>query len=194
VFLIVDCETNGLPRNYRAPFTDLPNWPRAIQIAWALHDQSHQLCTSATRIVRPDGFQIPPEAVRVHGISMERALREGHPLADVLAELSQVAGDAKVVVAHNAGFDGSVIAAEYLRLGLEPPFVPGAMICTMIQSTDYCRLSGPYGYKWPKLDELHMHLFGAVFGGAHDAGVDVAACARCFFELERRGVITGVPG
>ncbi len=107
----------------------------------------------------------------------------------MLAELSQVADNAEVVVAHNANFDGSVIAAEYLRLGLKPPFVPGSMICTMTQSTDYCRLSGPYGNKWPKLDELHMFLFGTLFGGAHDAGVDVAACARCFFELERRGVI-----
>ena len=85
------------------------------------------------------------------------------------AELSQLADDAKVVVAHNAGFDGSVIAAEYLRLGLEPPFVPSSMICTMTQSPDYCRLSGPHGNKWPKLDELHMFLFGTVFGGAHDA-------------------------
>jgi DNA polymerase-3 subunit epsilon len=190
VFLIVDCETNGLPRNYRAPVTDLANWPRAIQIAWASYDESHQLCSSATRIIRPEGFRIPPDAVRVHGISMERALNEGHPITDVLTELSQVADDAKAVVAHNAGFDGSVIAAEYIRLGLKPPFVPGSMICTMIQSTDYCRLSGPYGNKWPKLDELHMFLFGTMFGGAHDAGVDVAACARCFFELERRGVIS----
>jgi DNA polymerase III epsilon subunit-like protein len=190
VFLIVDCETNGLPRNFRAPVTDLANWPRAIQIAWAFHDESHQLCTSATRIVRPEGFQIPPDAVRVHGISMERALNEGHPIADVLAELSQMANDAKVVVAHNAGFDGSVIAAEYVRLGLEPPFVPSSMICTMTQSTDHCRLSGPYGNKWPELDELHMFLFGTLLGGAHDAGVDVAACARCFFELVGRGVIS----
>ncbi len=189
MFLVVDCETNGLPRNLRAPVIDLRNWPRAIQIAWACHDESHQVCSSATRIICPEGFQIPPEAVGVHGISTERALSEGYPIADVLAELAQVASTAKVVVAHNANFDGSVIAAEYLRLGLEPPFVPSSMICTMTQSTDYCRLSGPYGYKWPKLDELHMHLFGTVFGGAHDAGVDVAACARCFFELKRRGVI-----
>jgi DNA polymerase-3 subunit epsilon len=105
-------------------------------------------------------------------------------------KLTHVAAAAKVVVAHNAGFDGSVIAAEYMRLGLKPPFIPSSMICTMIQSTDYCRLSGPYSNKWPKLDELHMFLFGTVFGGAHDAGVDVAACARCFFELVGRGVIS----
>ena len=38
MYLIVDCETNGLPRNWRAPVTDFANWPRAVQIAWALYD------------------------------------------------------------------------------------------------------------------------------------------------------------
>jgi DNA polymerase-3 subunit epsilon len=188
VFLIVDCETNGLPRNHKAPVTDLANWPRAIQIAWALHDESHQLCSSATRIIRPEGFQIPPTPCACTGYPWSAHLARGTRLR-MCSPSSQVADDAKVVVAHNAGFDGSVIAAEYLRLGLEPPFVPSSMICTMTQSTDYCGLSGPYGNKWPKLDELHMFLFGTLFGGANDAGVDVAACARCFFELVSRGVI-----
>lgn len=189
MYLIVDCETDGLPRNWRAPLSDLGNWPHTVQIAWALYDSGHRELLSATQIIRPDGFRIPPEAARVHGISTERALAEGRPVGDVLAELSAAATLAQVFVAHNASFDGSVIAAEYLRLGLEPPFNPESMICTMMESTEYCRLPGPYGNKWPKLDELYDILFGATFGGAHDAGVDVAACACCFFELKKRGVI-----
>ena len=189
MFLIVDCETNGLPRSWKAPVTDLSNWPRAVQVAWGLHDSEHRQIVAASHIVRPDGFSIPPSAVRVHGISTERALAEGRPILDVLGELSTAAAQAQVFVAHNAGFDGSVIAAEYLRLGYQPPFGPATMVCTMKQSTDYCRLPGPYGNKWPKLEELHGILFGTTFGGAHDAGVDVAACASCFFELKNRGVI-----
>ena len=189
MFLIVDCETNGLPNNWKAPVTDLANWPRVVQLAWAFYDESHQPLASAARIVRPDGFTIPPSATRVHGISTERAMAEGYPITEVLTELSWASTNARVVVAHNAAFDGSIIAAEYLRLGLEPPFVPDSMICTMRQSTDYCRLPGPYGNKWPKLDELYEILFGTPFEGAHDAGVDAAVCACCFFELENRGVI-----
>ncbi len=190
MYLVVDCETSGLPRNWKAPVTDLANWPRAIQIGWALYDANRSRVLAETRIVRPDGFRIPADAVRIHGITTERAMAEGHPVADVLAGLSSAAASAQVVVAHNASFDGSVIGAEYLRLGQKPPFGPQSMICTMRQSADFCRLPGPYGYKWPTLEELYQVVHGTGFSGAHDAGADVAACAACFFGLVERGVIT----
>jgi len=189
MYLIIDCETNGLPRDRRAPLTDLRNWPRAVQVGWGLYDSEHRLVSSAAHIVLPDGFTIPSGAVQVHGITMERARAEGKPVADVLTELSAAAAQAQVVAAHNASFDGSVVAVEYLRLRCDPPFKPASMICTMKQSTNYCCLPGPYGNKWPTLEELHAFLFGTTFAGAHDAGADVAACACCFFELKNRGVI-----
>lgn len=190
MYLIVDCETSGLPRNWRAPVADVANWPRAVQIGWALYDAQQACVLAESRIVRPEGFTIPADAVRIHGITTERAMAEGHAVADVLRELSSAASSAKVFVAHNASFDASVIGAEYLRLGQTPPFDAQSMICTMRQSADFCRLPGPYGYKWPTLDELHSILHGTGFSGAHEAGADVAACAACFFELLKRGVIT----
>ena len=39
MYLIFDTETTGLPRNYNAPISDSENWPRAVQIAWQLHDE-----------------------------------------------------------------------------------------------------------------------------------------------------------
>ena len=66
---------------------------------------------------------------------------------------------------------------------------PNGKICTMEMSTDYCELPGPYGYKWPSLSELHYKLFNEYFDEAHDAAVDVRACANCFFELKDRGII-----
>ena len=190
MYLIVDCETSGLPRDWKAPVTNVENWPRAVQIAWALYDAQQRPVLNATHVIRPDGFRIPADAVRIHGITTERAFAEGRPIADVLGDLSSAASSAKVVIAHNAAFDASVVGAEYLRLGQKPPFAARSMICTMRQSADFCRLPGPYGYKWPTLEELHSILFGTGVGGAHDAGADVAACAACFFELVKRGVVT----
>jgi DNA polymerase III epsilon subunit-like protein len=59
----------------------------------------------------------------------------------------------------------------------------------MQESTAFCKIPGPYGYKWPKLMELHQKLFNEGFDGAHDAMNDVLACGRSFFELQRLGVI-----
>ena len=62
----------------------------------------------------------------------------------------------------------------------------------MKETTEHCGLVQPggRGYKWPTLQELHWELFGHGFAAAHDAGADVAACASCFSELVRRGIIT----
>ena len=112
----MDCETTGLPKNRKAPISDLGNWPRVIQVAWALYDEADRHLESKMHLVQPGGFSIPEEAQRVHGISTERALAEGQKPATVLNELSTAVGKSKVVVAHNIRFDESVISAEYLRL------------------------------------------------------------------------------
>jgi DNA polymerase III subunit epsilon len=187
--LIFDCETTGLPRNWKAPLSDFSNWPRVIQIAWAFFDPMDRHVESVSHLVRPDGFIIPEQAQRVHGISTETAFAQGKDLKDVLQAFSAVADRARVLVAHNLNFDEKVISAEYLRLNSESPFMGKQRFCTMTQTAEFCAIPGQYGYKWPTMSQLYHKLFGSHFDGAHDAGADVAACARCFFELKRRGII-----
>jgi DNA polymerase-3 subunit epsilon len=190
MYLIMDCETTGLPKNWKAPISDIGNWPRVIQIAWSLYDSEEWLLESVTHLVRPEGFAIPDEAQRVHGISTERAMAEGKKLDNVLDQLGEAVKQSEVIVAHNIRFDESVISAEYLRLKTKPPFSGKKRICTMVGATDFCRIQGPYGYKWPTLSQLHRELFRSGYEEAHDAGADVAACAKCFFELKRRQVLS----
>lgn len=189
MYIVIDCETTGLPRNWKAPVSDAGNWPRMIQIAWARFDKESRPLESKDFLIRPDGFTIPPEAERVHHISNKRASAEGKPLAAALEEFASALGKSEVVVAHNLRFDESVISAEYLRLGLGLPFGNKKRICTMTGTAGLCRIPGQYGYKWPSLSELHRFLFGTGYEEAHDAGADVAACANCFLELLRRRVL-----
>ena len=62
---------------------------------------------------------------------------------------------------------------------------------TKDDATNYCAIPGGRGgrFKWPKLTELHVKLFGEAFAEAHNASADVEATARCFLELIRLGVI-----
>jgi len=188
MYIVIDCETTGLPKNWKAPVSDLGNWPRVVQIAWSRYDLESKHIESNSFLIQPDGFTIPHEAERVHRISTERAMAEGIPLGKALSIFSEAVGKSEVVVAHNLRFDETVISAEYLRLSLTPPFEPKKRICTMVGTTEFCRIPGQYGYKWPSLSELHQILFGTGFKEAHDAGADVAACADCFLELKRRRV------
>lgn len=189
MLLFFDTETTGLPRNWKAPESELSNWPRLVQLGWVVCAASGELLSEASRLVKPQGFAIPEQATRVHGITTQRALSEGVPLADALRELSGAAAGCSLAVAHNLSFDEHVLGAEFLRSQLPNPLKPLERICTMLASTDLCRIPGNYGYKWPTLAELHRHLFDQAPGEAHDAAADARSCARCFFELRRRDQI-----
>ena len=193
VYLFFDTETTGLPRSWNAPVTALDNWPRLVQLAYMAYDSEGALLSSFDCLIKPEGFTIPAESARIHGITTERALKEGRELAGVLREFKALLDQARYLVAHNMSFDEKIMGAELLRNGL--PDIPAAKcrICTMHSTTEYCALPGPRGYKWPKLAELHQKLFGADFEGAHNASSDVAATAKCFWELKQLGVIK-LPG
>ena len=84
MYLIFDTETTGLPKNYNAPLSDSDNWPRMVQIAWQLHAQDGTLLENQDYIIKPEGFDIPFNASRIHGISTKMANEEGRNLQEVL--------------------------------------------------------------------------------------------------------------
>lgn len=189
MYLFFDTETTGLPRNYKAPVNDLKNWPRMIQIAWIFSDREGNRIESNDFIIKPENFKIPKEATNVHGISNEKAINEGKELELVLIKFNNLVEKADTIVAHNIRFDEKIVGAELLRKKIRSDFGRKNKLCTMCESTNYCKLPGLYGYKWPKLSELHIKLFGEDFEEAHDASVDINATEKCFWEMKKRGLI-----
>ena len=187
--LFFDTETTGLPKNWNAPIEQLENWPRVVQIAWQVYDLQGKLIEEKEYVIKPNGFEIPIEASNVHKITTQKAHEIGVDLSLILGIFSNAIKDSDLLVAHNYSFDYSIIGAELLRNGLENTLKNKEHICTMKSSTDFCKISGPYGYKWPKLEELHDILFSESFN-AHDALDDIKATARCFWELYSKKVIT----
>jgi len=188
-YLFFDTETTGLPKSWKASVTDLGNWPHIVQIAWALFSGDGSRLAFHDYLIKPEGFVIPERATAIHGISTEKALKEGRPAAEVLKEFSGAIRGAARLVAHNLDFDEKMVRVEFLRLGMPDAVIPIPKICTMKSSTGYCKIPGPYGDKWPKLSELHIKLFDVDFEDQHNAASDVLCCAKCFFELRRRGII-----
>lgn len=187
--ILFDTETNGLPRSWRIPFTSPDNWPRMVQLAWMVFDSGERLIKERSLIIRPDGWVVNDEAAAIHRITHARALAEGVRVQDALAEFADDWDEARIAVAHNFDFDKNIVGAEWVRekgavVRSIPAFMDGVeLFCTMQNGTDLCKLPGRYGYKWPTLTELHTHLFGLGFAEAHDALVDVQACARSFFAM-----------
>ena len=189
MYLIFDTETTGLPKNWNAPITDTDNWPRCIQIAWQLHDGLGNLIEHQDYLVQPEGFNIPYDAEKIHGISTELAAQDGVPLAAVLEKFNTAMAKTKFIVGQNVGFDLNIMGAEFHRLGVENHLQELPVLDTCTEETAIlCQIPGGRGgkFKLPTLTELHQFLFGEPFGEAHNATADVEATTRCFLELIRR--------
>ncbi|MFT5581068.1 MAG: DNA polymerase-3 subunit alpha, partial [Psychromonas sp.] len=193
MYIIFDTETTGLPKRFNAPVTDTDNWPRAIQIAWQLHDDMGNILESKGYLIRPEGFDIPYDAEKIHGISTALAVEQGFELKWVIDEFETALSKAKFAIGQNLKFDLNIMGAEYHRLGFESKLstMPVLDTCTEV-TAEMCKIPGGRGGKWklPKLSELHLHLFGLPFSEAHNATADVEATTRCFFELLRRDSFT----
>ena len=189
MYLFFDTETTGLPKNYKAPVSELNNWPRLVQLAYLFYDQNGNRISGGDFLIKPEGFTIPAEASRIHGISNENAIQEGKDLRTVLLDFLSLIDQAEYLVAHNMSFDEKIVGAEFLRNGMQDSIGMKRKICTMQSTTNFCKIDGPYGYKWPKLSELHYKLFRTDFQEAHNAAIDINATAKCFWELRRLGKI-----
>lgn len=189
MYLFFDTETTGLPKNWKAPLTDLNNWPRLVQLAYLYYDNNGNKISDGNYIVKPEGFIIPVDASKVHGITTERAIKVGEPISYVLNIFDSIIRKSDYLVAHNMSFDEKIIGAEFLRNRMQNSIELKRKICTMEKTTNFCAIEGNYGYKWPKLSELHYKLFGSGFEEAHNAAVDINITAKCFWELKRRNLI-----
>ena len=191
MYLVFDTETTGLPLNYRAPLTDFNNWPRMVQIAWQIHDIKGDLIEVKNYIIKPEGFTIPYNSEKIHGISTELAHKKGLPLKEVLSFFTEALNSVEFIIGHNISFDNNIVGCEFLRSGMTNVLESKTSIDTKEESTNFCQLPGGRGgkYKWPNLSELYNKLFGESFAEAHNASADVEATTRCFLELIRLSVI-----
>ncbi len=191
MYIIFDTETTGLPKRWDAPITDTDNWPRCIQIAWQLHDEMGRLIEHQDYLIKPDGFNIPYDSEKIHGISTELAEREGVPIMEAMEKFNIALSKAKFVVGQNIGFDINIMGCEFYRYQVNSPMASMPILDTCTEVTaDLLKLPGGRGgrFKLPNLTELHSYLFSVPFAEAHNATADVEATTRCFFELVRRDV------
>jgi DNA polymerase III epsilon subunit-like protein len=183
--IFLDTETTGLPKDSSKSAIDISdNWPDIVSICWIIYNGRDRE-RKEVHIIRPDGFMIPHESVKIHGISQVMAERDGKSLKDVLMLFLYDVRDAHLVIAHNIEFDRNVLFHSFKwRLGINPtefwPFQ--AEFCSMKESIDeLCipsKRKGAKEYKNPSLTELYINQFGNIFKGAHTADGDVEALTQ----------------
>lgn len=190
-YLFFDTETNGLPKQYNDHVSNVENWPRMLQVAYALYEDDQKILERSF-FIKPDGFVIDEEAAKIHGFTEELLQEKGLYIEDVLTIMYGHILKADILVAHNITFDKAIVGSEFIRNKMSQGYdqiKEKEMICTMKTTTKFCNIPGKFGPKWPKLEELHQKLFGVGIEGAHDAMVDVNALAKCFIQLKKIEVL-----
>jgi len=195
-YLILDVETTGLPRDKKAPVDDFDNWPRIVQVAWILTDEKGKEINSDANYIKQH-TRIPPNAVKIHGITNEICDAEGMGIQEVFDKLIADIKNTKYVVAHNIDFDIPILECEFLRAGYKRQFTRKRKICTMKKGTAFCELprNYGYGYKYPTLMELFKELYypyatSISSAQAHNSIFDVLVTCKCFFDMMDREIIT----
>lgn len=188
MLIVFDTETNGLPRDYHAPLEDVGNWPRIVELAWAVVDEGDAVVRSY--LIRPDGWELCGEAAAVNGLTQQQLLDEGVPIRLALREMLDDVRGAELLVAHNVEFDRAVIGAELVRLKWEHSlavWLTRATYCTMRSGAPVAKIETARGYKWPRLAELYRCLFRRDPADQHRAGSDVLATLEMYREMRGRG-------
>ena len=179
--MFFDTETTGLD-------TSGPLHRRAylVQLGWVTTSPGGRIREKRSAIIKPDGWQVPPRAAKVHGITTEHATAHGIPLEEALAPFAAALEDCTTIIAHNLDFDFAVLEASFARAAMLNPLWYKERFCTMEAGTGFCNIWTPaaqyYGRpKWPNLEELHLEATGKGFDGAHNALNDVMATRRVYF-------------
>lgn len=196
MILFFDTETTGLPDARLPP--DHAAQPHLVQLAALLVDDDGVERASVSLIIRPP-VDIPAEAAAIHGIDNGLAAAAGISPSAAVSMWSHLARRASLLVAHNIAFDMALMRTAWLRTH---GAADGAQLwdrlhagrdiaCTMrmatpvlnLPPTERMRAAGIHRPKSPRLEECVRHFFAQELAGAHDALVDVRACARVFFHL-----------
>jgi DNA polymerase-3 subunit epsilon len=184
-FLSYDVETTSLP-HWNKPLDD-PAQPRMVQLGAVMADREFNETSCIKLLISPDGWSIPEEVTKIHGITTEHAQAYGIPIKAALIVFMEFVKRSPVHVAHNHAFDAFIIRSEIARLGSDDRGLdrPGIRVVDSMKTGATLMPDG----RWPKLQALHEHLLGWAFPDSHDGLQDSRACLRCLRVLIERKLI-----
>ena len=177
-YVAFDFETSGLPGG-RKPVTQetLGQYDtcRAVSLSAARFSSRGRLIDTFDAVVYPEGFEISPGSIAVHGITVDMAKSKGRSFVQVFTDFMTFIGPrTKTLVAHNAKFDVSVLRSEMLRHNIDLSLIENLNFrCTL-------ELYRERFLKPIRLGVLYEEIFGEQFENAHNSLADCIACGRVY--------------
>ncbi len=188
-----DTETTGLP-DFKAP-SEAPQQPHIVQLAAILvNPETRKTISSMDVIIRPNGWTIPDDIAKIHGITTEHAMDVGIPESLAVGMFMELWSH-RLRIAHNEQFDARILRIALMRHESEASaddWKGGPSDCTARLATPICKIpptekmiaAGFNKFKTANLSEAYRHFMGSDFENAHSALADVNACAAVYFSIQ----------
>ena len=185
MILVLDTETTGFPtyKNAHPFYQTYYASARMIEIAYVLIDNTtHEIVKEVSFLIKDD-HRDSIQNSHIHGITNEMTQEKGVYIDECFDELFEDLKLVDIIVAHNIEFDMKILLSEIYRQYSKRKKLLGLLYskntaCTMLMGLKHMEVR-----KFPKLIELHKHLFHEDWKQAHRALDDVEKCAKCYLQL-----------
>lgn len=168
---VFDTETTGVDTSQA----------RIVSAAIALLGPTGEVLERYDWLIDP-GVPIPEGAARVHGITTEIARASGMEpavgVAQIVTQLREMLDRGYPVVAYNAPFDLTLLAAEAARHGVAWPEAIAPVLDPLLLDKQFDR----YRKGKRTLEAVAAH-YSVDLGNAHDAGEDAIAAGRVMQQI-----------
>ena len=184
MILFYDTETTGF----------VSDKTHIVQIGALLCEDSGDEIARIDLICDQNGWEIPDDVAKIHGITTEEARRKGINEKVAVSCLLHLGSKADLIVGHNVKFDDDIvkIATKRGSFTMADDFFAKKRGCTAllmrekmkIPPTEKMKAAG-FGslFKTPNLGEAYEYVTGEKLVGAHSAMIDVMACKKVFMSL-----------
>jgi DNA polymerase III epsilon subunit-like protein len=186
---LFDTETTGIPKTkgwdlyYPSYQKEHYESSRIIEIAW-IKIINNIIISEKSYLIKPNGFIIPQDSIKKHGITQKIAEEQGVTWDVVLKALECDLKDSNIMVSHNILFDYNVLLSDLFRLNtldslnLIDSIINKKLFCTMKDGKNYLGEK-----KNPKLEELYNKITGKNVTGSHRALDDTKMLLKCFQKM-----------
>lgn len=188
-----DFETQGLPL-WNKPSSD-PGQPHIVQAAAVMVDaDTRKVLNTFDLTAKPNGWDIPDEVSKIHGITTEHALAVGVDELQIVSSLFAFDHIASCRIGHNESFDARIMRIALKRFYDDDEadqWKAGNAECTQKLATPIVKAPptakmlavGRKHYKSANLSEAYEHFFGKPFEDAHTAIADVLATIAVYWKI-----------
>lgn len=204
--LFLDLETTGIIKTPRGikPEEEYPDYKetkiydnaRIVSIGWLYmedfdYDYEIGLENICERIIKPNGFIIPEESIKIHGITNEKANNEGKKIKKMLKFMGKIIKECDYIVGYNVYYDINVLLSELhrkkrnktikkmLKLKEEKKIICIGQISAVKAKPDGWKQYKKY--QIPKQTDVYRKCFNRELMKAHNAKSDVLGMIEIIF-------------